>query len=905
MAAVPQSGQSALTPSIALTKFRAQRLRADTVARPALLARLVAAVSSHPVTLVSAPGGSGKSTLLAQFANAFTPEDAALLWISIDADDDFPERFFAALLGAVEPLGLSFDHDPRELIAGVGGEGPTRRLALAALVNALCTSSLRRIVLVLDDLHRLACPDVYRMLESLIERLPEHVAVVIGSRVEPTLPLARWRAHAELAELTLADLKFGAAEAARLAEFRTGAVPDAAAIRTVVDDAHGWAVGVSMLLQAVGNACTGEDTHSIAAAQAGSRRHLFAYLAQEILAELEPELQAFALECSILEELHPQACASLTDRKDAAALLERLYRRNLFLTAIDETVPVLRFHDLFRTFLERELERRDPVRMQELHERAARSSTSNPRAIHHWLKAGRWQHAIDAIVADGEPRLVAGGIAMVENWIQRVPEGERSRDPRIGLLHGACAWQRWDWATARRELERSVDAIASDPAALSSHVRSLIQLIDVLNSSGAHTAARQRLAQAEALSLDDEGRAEVALLRAWCLAREGDYESVADSMREFVDFAALDPVRICPSTAGRIHCMLIGLPGIAATFERFGALSESVACPTPAPWNLAALAVRGWSAFWRGDRVAAEDSLARAEATYQQFGSIRLVGERIGQLKAIYLAATGDTPRAVALANRHIEGLASPEVDRHRQSWLRAYRHAFNRMHWMAGDEDAFCAQLPYLLAPRAAAEWPFLDTAALVARGQAATFKGRWQDAAALLEAAVESQRRWRMPMVFADPRVSLAWVYLMQGNRQGAAQTFLPAYLEAVEQNSLGHLILDARDKVRALLVDALPAQVARSAAAGELRARLDQWSEPAAGTGVTVRTAGPLDVLTERELEVLASVATGAGNKHIARSLTLSLHTVKRHIANILDKLDCDSRGQAADVYRRFAK
>jgi LuxR family maltose regulon positive regulatory protein len=142
---------------IALTKFRVPRLRADTVPRAGLLACVLQSVESNPVTVVQAPGGSGKSVLLAQLCASLAGTHR-VLWIAVDADDNDGNRLFAALIQAVEPLALTWDADPRELVIGVAGGQALARAALAALVNALCTATAQRIVIVLDDLHRLEIP---------------------------------------------------------------------------------------------------------------------------------------------------------------------------------------------------------------------------------------------------------------------------------------------------------------------------------------------------------------------------------------------------------------------------------------------------------------------------------------------------------------------------------------------------------------------------------------------------------------------------------------------------------------------------------------------------------------------------------------------------------------------------
>ena len=216
--------------AVAQTKFRAPRLRRDAVARPALFERLVDSIDHNPITLVCAPGGCGKTTLLAQLC-AGPVRNFHVLWVSVDDDDDDANRFFAALLQSIQPLGLQWEVDPRSLLTSVAASKAHTRAALAAMVNALCTTSAPRIVLVLDDLHRIHKPEPFELLDSLIERLPDHVAVVLGSRIEPPLSLARWRAYGELGAFTSDDLQFTVDEATELGTRRLGRAPDPDAIR--------------------------------------------------------------------------------------------------------------------------------------------------------------------------------------------------------------------------------------------------------------------------------------------------------------------------------------------------------------------------------------------------------------------------------------------------------------------------------------------------------------------------------------------------------------------------------------------------------------------------------------------------------------------------------------------------
>lgn len=561
---------------IPLTKFRVPRLRGDTVARVGLLSQVQRSVESRPLTIVRAPGGSGKTVLLTQLAARFGGAQQAL-WIALDSDDNDVNRFFAALCQAVQPLNLTWDVDPRALAATAGASRAQMRAAVAAFVNALCTAPAERIVIVLDDLHRLDQPEIFSLIEALVERLPEHVALVLGTRVDPPLALARWRAHGEVGEFGPADLRFGDDDALELAARKATSAPDAQAVQFAIRRTDGWAVGLSMLLQS-----SAQPPHAEAVDRAAGHPHLFEYLAQEVLADLPDATREFLLRVSILDELEPAICRAVTGRADAADVLRDLLRRNLFVTVIDDVAPVLRFHDLFRDFLQAELKRCHPDELTTLHARAGESEPSAVRAVAHFLEARLWDRALQLIGQHGDRLLAEGAIRLLERWLAQIPAPVRAAHPLVAYLNGACGWLAWDWTRARRELPLAVDGLTA-PAEAPRRVRALFQLVDALNSSGDLAGARQRLDEVARLPLDDLGHAQLALQRAWCLAAERDDGAIAASMHEFVDYAARDPARICPLTAGLIHCMLVGKPGVAESFERFVALAEPVREPIGRP----------------------------------------------------------------------------------------------------------------------------------------------------------------------------------------------------------------------------------------------------------------------------------------------------------------------------------
>jgi len=355
------------------------------------------------------------------------------------------------------------------------------------------------------------------------------------------------------------------------------------------------------------------------------------------------------------------------------------------------------------------------------------------------------------------------------------------------------------------------------------------------------------------------------------------------------------------NSSARFHCALIGIPGMADVFERFFSAFQRIRGTAPLPWHMSAYTIGAWAHLWKGRRVEMLDALAQAEVVQHQFGGVGLAVERLGQVRTVVGIVTGNYADAIGTMQAHIKGLQATELAGHSQVWLRGYRHGLARVCWVAEDAARFREVLPHLIAPLMPGEWPFTETAAATARGIDALMERDWRRAELALREALKTHAARRMPMIYPDARIALAYVLLMQGRRSDAWTAFEPAYEEVLAENAVGLLLLEPRRIVNELL-DLVPPAQRRTADHAALMEQLGRWTDSVAPEPASRK--GLLAVLSEREVEVLGEVAAGASNKHIARSLSLSLHTVKRHIANILDKLDCDSRGQAADLFRRHS-
>lgn len=222
-------------------KYRIPRSRRDAVARPALLAHVLRQIGPARLVLVQAPAGFGKSTLLVQLAAALiqSPGDE-IVWVSLDEEDNDPNRLFAAIFAALAPLNLPWQAPPDAVLAQLRDASAAARTALGPLLAALGARPELRIALVLDDLHHIDNAAALQLLDTLIARAPPELCVFIGTRIAPPLSLARWRAGGELVELGIEDLQFDLQDAQDLCRLRgLGELPDAV-LHAALARTHGW-----------------------------------------------------------------------------------------------------------------------------------------------------------------------------------------------------------------------------------------------------------------------------------------------------------------------------------------------------------------------------------------------------------------------------------------------------------------------------------------------------------------------------------------------------------------------------------------------------------------------------------------------------------------------------------------
>ena len=373
------------TARFALAKFRPTTLPATLLTRPALLGRLEAGASQR-LTVVVGSAGAGKSVLLSSWAD--TRDGGMTSWLSCDEADADPVRFWAGFIEAPRAVAPGFGADAAELLAMDG--------VMSADVTASIANDAARLpagsVLVIDDFH--AAPAAARSMTDLVERWPARNAqLVLASRVDPPVRLHRLRLSGELCELRDSDLYLSLSESGALLEnFGVRVAPGELAL--LHRRSEGWVAALQMAALTLRRT---KDPAQIARALDVRGHAIAEYFIGEVLEQQPPEVAAFMLETSVLDELTADACAAVTGRQDAAALLRRIEAANLFIVALDDDRTSYRYHHLVREVLRAQLRALDRGRELTLQLRVAEwlESTGDTRgATRYFLAAGQADRAL-------------------------------------------------------------------------------------------------------------------------------------------------------------------------------------------------------------------------------------------------------------------------------------------------------------------------------------------------------------------------------------------------------------------------------------------------------------------------------------------------------------------------------
>jgi len=317
-----------------------------------------------PLTLLAAPAGWGKTTLLHAWSAEADRDAWPLAWVSLDASDNDPIRFWTYVLTALNTLHPGVGGTP--LAQLYASPPPPIEAVLTILLNALIELPTDT-VLVLDDFHHIEVQPIHDALTYLVEHLPPNVHLVIASRSDPLLPLARLRARGTVTEFHAPDLCFTVEETAAFLTEVMGLPLSAEQVTALQVRTEGWIAGLQLAALSLQGR---DDVAGFIDAFTGNHRYVVDYLVEEVLMRQPAAVQDFLVQTCILDRLCGPLCDAVRGRDDSQARLAQVERSNLFLVALDDERQWYRYHQLFAEVLRTRLRQTQPALVPELHRRA-------------------------------------------------------------------------------------------------------------------------------------------------------------------------------------------------------------------------------------------------------------------------------------------------------------------------------------------------------------------------------------------------------------------------------------------------------------------------------------------------------------------------------------------------------
>src|SRR5579859_2388681 len=419
-----------------VTKLVRPAVGADLIPRPHLMSQLQLG-SQRPLTLVAAPAGFGKTTLLSTWLEHAPLRSA---WVSLEPADDDLTRFWSYLFTALARIYPDSGASALALLQGSPlSPLPAIETVLTVWINALATLP-HEVALVLDDYHLITAPPIHRSVTYLIDHLPPHLHLVMATRADPPLPLARLRTRGHLTEIRAADLRFTAEETAVFLTHTLGLHLSGEDIAALEARTEGWIAGLQLAALSMQGR---QDIPAFLKAFTGSQRYIIDYLAEEVLARQPEAVQTFLLQTAILERLQGSLCEAVIGehgtQASGQAMLEQVEQSNLFLTPLDDERSWYRYHQLFAEALRHRLQRTHPALVPELHRRASvwyEQQGLTHDAIHHALAAPDFAQAARLIEQAFNALVRRGEIATLKRWAAALPDELIRSNIELSILQG-------------------------------------------------------------------------------------------------------------------------------------------------------------------------------------------------------------------------------------------------------------------------------------------------------------------------------------------------------------------------------------------------------------------------------------------------------------------------------------
>ncbi|MEL7069607.1 MAG: LuxR C-terminal-related transcriptional regulator [Cyanobacteria bacterium J06581_3] len=882
------------------TKLYYPKWSADLVSRLRLINRI------HPqrkLTLILAPAGFGKTTLLAEWVAAVSTRSVA--WVSLDQNDNDPVVFWTYLITALHKNQSSLGG--RSLALLQSPQPPPIESVLMTLLNEL-TAVEEDIVLILDDYHVIETQAIHEGIGFLLSHLPPHVHLMIASRANPPLALARLRSHREMTELRVSDLRFTPDEAAAFLNQVMGLKISAADVSALERRTEGWIAGLQLAALSL-QRC--EDAADFVAAFSGNDRYIVDYLLEEVLQRQPNHVRRFLLQTAILERLSSSLCDAVTALPGSQRLLETLERNNLFIIPLDNKRQWYRYHHLFAEVLQAHALMEEPEGMSSLHQRASEWYEQNELfsdAIHHALSAKAFEQAADLIEQVWPAMRNRQQEATVLGWIQALPDPLVCTRPALSVAYGVALLNtgQIDGVEARlQDAERALAQVKdlttkqyqSLPASIANARAFYAQALGDFSGAIAHAQQALTLLPSE----NDNERGVTAAFLGLAYWTSGDaaaaYQSFAEGLRIFRKVGNIQ-IGICATSVLAQMGLAQGrLRAAIAACEQ--ALQLAAQQPVPILQGVADLhLVLSELHYEQGELAIARQLLQKGEELRSQ-GSVSGSDYLWWLVKAQLTAAEGDLDAALAQLQEAAQLYRrSPipnvrPVEALKVRWWLEQGRLTEALGWVRESGLSVDDSPSYLR------EYEHLTLARVVIAQHRQNSEEKKESLPQVIKlltrllAAAEAKKR-------TASIIKILLVLALAHEAKGdivVAIALLERALTLAEPEGYVRIFAECGTPIAQLLKEAANRGITPTYTT-QLLTVLATWGQPSNPVPSTHRfSSQPLiEPLSQRELEVLRLLKTELSGPEIARELVVALSTVRTHTKRIYSKLDVTNRRAA---------
>ena len=894
----PQEMESIHRTPLLATKLHMPRPSAQLVHR-SLLNEQLAQGMICALTLISAPAGFGKTTLL---SDSLTRSGTPVVWLSLEREDNDLVRFLTYVIAALQTLDQEIGRTSLALLQSSSLAKVEPMLAL--LINDLVSVQLPSFALVLDDYHVIEDPAIHRALIFIVEHLPEQMHLIIATRSDPPLPLARLRGRGQLCEVRATDLRFATEEVEAFLHEVMHLDLSAGEVAILQDRTEGWIAGIQLAALSLRGRT---DFSSFLTDFSGSHRFVLDYLSEEVYLQQTVEVQSFLLHTCILDRLSGPLCDAVTEEAGGQAMLEAVEHANLFLISLDDERGWYRYHHLFAEVLRGRLQQTQPDLLPELHRRASwwyEQHDFLDEAIEHALAGADYPAAARLIEQVARAALRSrGASSILLRWIEALPKTWLDTHPQIAVLYAwfVVSFGVRPWSEIEPWLQEIREALpAQDPTATE-----LVGEMAVMRTIAAE------FAEEHAHTIDLSGQT-LALLPAdhWRRGLMLLYRGAAFLSLQRVEeaIATLKQAVALNEAEGSQQLVLIGKSNLASAYVLCGQLQKAMLLyreilqqkPVHDPPLVGPLLAHGglgnlfreWNDF--------PSALVHLQAGLELD---RYVGGLLTTTWAVYLPlarvylAQGRRDEAFA-ALSHIAEVARTASSAPSSALVSAWRTRFKlalgdvdaAARW-ANDAGLNLAALPADLADLTLHEMTSMTLARLVIAQE------RSEVALPLLDHLLSIASKTHRTTSALELLLIKTQAYEANGQREQALELLKQA-LQLAEPEGYIRLFLDEGAPIVKLLLSLRETNPEQQAYIQLLLAASTEHetTRPDDKKVHPQRSQPLVDPLSERELEVLQLIAAGASNEEIAEQLVIAIGTVKRHVSNILGKLTVSNRTQA---------